>query len=84
MAKKEDYDTKEPGQQFGEIEEAQRQLRQRKHGQQGDDDVDSAGKPKPIIDSIEKSKQRDNEELKQLGDEALEKLGQRKAIQGEQ
>lgn len=63
MGKKEDYDPKVPGQQLEEIQDAQRKYRQ-----QRDFDI-----------PIEKSKQRDKQELKQLGDEAHEKFRQSKA-----
>ncbi len=59
MAKKKDYDPKEPGQNFDEIQRAQRKL--------GHDE----------IGRIDKSAQRDREELKQLADEAMQKLRQR-------
>ena len=63
MGKKKDYDPKVPGQQLEEIQDAQRKYRQ-----QRDFDI-----------PIEKSKQRDKQELKQLGDEAHEKFRQSKA-----
>ena len=77
MAKKKDYSKKVPGQQFPEIEDAQRHWRQRQR--QGEGGIDSTGERGRIIDSIEKSKQRDKEELKQLGDEALDNLRKRKS-----
>lgn len=58
--RKKDYDPRAPGQQFEEIEAAQRQL--------GHD----------AISSIQGSKQADKEELKQLGDEALEAFRKKK------
>ena len=79
MAKKKDYPPKEPGERFEEIDDAQRQTRRRRKRQQGS----NGGKPKPI-DSIEKSKQRDDEELRRLGQDSLEKLHKRKATEGEQ
>lgn len=64
MARKNpDGSLKEPGQQFEEIEAAQRQ--------QGHDS----------IGSIQGSKNRDKEELKHLGQEALGNLRQRKRAQ---
>jgi len=59
MAKKKDYDPKEPGQNFDEIQRAQRKLGHEEIGR------------------IDKSAQRDREELKQLADEAMQKLRQR-------
>jgi len=63
MGKKKDYGPKEPGQQYEEIQRAQRR---RGHS---------------AIGNIEKSKQRDKDELKDLGDEALENIRQRKTTQ---
>jgi hypothetical protein len=59
MAKKKDYDPKESGQNFEEIERAQRKLGHEEIGR------------------IDKSAQRDREELKQLADEAMQKLRER-------
>ena len=54
MGKKKEYDPKTEGQQYEEV-----QARQRQNRQEGDYDI-----------SIEKSKQKDREELEQLGNEA--------------
>jgi hypothetical protein len=59
MVRKKPYGPKEPGQQYDEIEKAQRRL----------------GRDR--IGNIDKSKQRDKEELKRFADEALERLRQR-------
>jgi hypothetical protein len=77
MAKKKDYSSKEPGQQFEEIESARRQYLRRQRRQKGDY-IGGAGEPKPIIDYMEKSKQRDKEELKQLAKMALKKIRKRR------
>jgi hypothetical protein len=74
MAKKRDYDEKEPGQQFEEIEEAQRNYRRQTRRTRGKGKDKKTGKK---IDFIEKSKQRDEEELRKLGDDALKNLPQR-------
>lgn len=63
MGKKKDFGPKEPGQQYEEIKNAQRQ--------QGHE----------RLRNIDKSKQRDKEELKGLGEEALEQLRRRKQDQ---
>jgi hypothetical protein len=67
MAKKRDYDEKEPGQQFEEIEEAQRVYRRKTRRNRG---KGKPKKPRKKIDVIEKSKQRDKEELRKLGNDA--------------
>ncbi len=68
MAKKRDYGKKEPGQQLEEIEEAQREYRRKTRRNRG---KAKPKMPRKKIDVIEKSKQRDKEELKKLGDDAL-------------
>jgi hypothetical protein len=61
MGRKKEYGPKDPGQQFEEIQDAQRK------------------KGRDVIRRIDKSKQRDKEELKQLADRELQRLRRGKA-----